>query len=808
MTFFTTKTKIISGYLLSIVLIIILILYIGNKLLILTDVEYRDKKLDEQKRIANSIINKLNIMEITALSLNIGESKEYALYRKNMLEVINATDTLRSFTTDSMQATRLDSVSMLLRRKKRNMHTLLQSIKNSNSDSIYKQHIKEVIEEYDTIEILPKTRRKIITHTQVRTEQQQKNFFKRLSELFSSKKDSTIIKDTIQEEYIDTISWEHNAADTIAAILNDVQKRASQTKLQKTAILSKSLHDLQRNSLELNSKVQELLRKFEQEEENRYLQQKAEKERIRRNSAYTLGVITILAIFIIVIFITIILKDITQSNKYRKELENSKQRAEDLLKTREQLMLTITHDIKAPTAAILGYAELLEKITNEKRQCFYLKNIQNSACHLSQLVNSLLDFHRLDANKAEVQSITFNPKELFDTLAMSYIPAANNKHLEFRYTCDEKLNKLFIGCPLYIRQIVENIVSNALKFTEKGFIEIEIMLQEETVVIRIKDSGCGMPKEEQAKVFKEFTRLKNAQGAEGFGLGLAISQKLVHLLNGKIDFSSEKGIGTTFNVYIPLKKSEEQNKEKKNEDPPTAPPFINILIIDDDRLQLRLTTAMLEGENINITCCENPKELIKYLENNSYNIILTDIQMPGANGFDILKQIRKFPHEYVQSIPVLAVTARGDITQEEAYRNGFCGCLHKPFTQKELIKAIKENSSKGMHFDFSSLTAFSMDDNEAAKEIMHTFISETEKMQKLLNQALENKDMKKATDITHRILPIFKMIKAEKCIPQLEWLETKRNEQKISQESKEKFILIQDELTAIISEAKRKTTVL
>ena len=746
-------------------------------------------------------------MEIAALSLNIGESKEYTLYRKNMREVINATDTLLSFTTDSIQATRLDSVSMLLRRKERNMHTLLQAVRNSNSDSIYKQHIKDIIEEYDSVDINPKTRHKIITHTQVRTEQQQKNFFKRLGELFSSKKDSTIIKDTIQEEYIDTVSWEYNAADTIVAILNDVQKRASQTKQQQTAILSRSLHNLQKNSLELNSKVQELLRKFEEEEENRYLQQKAEKERIRRNSAYTLGIITILAIFIIAIFITIILKDITRSNKYRKELERSKQRAEDLLKTREQLMLTITHDIKAPTASILGYAELLEKITTEERQRFYLKNMQGSAYHLSQLVNSLLDFHRLDADKAEAQNITFNPKELFDTLFMSYIPAANNKQLEFRYTCDKELNNLFIGDPLHIRQIVENIVSNALKFTEKGFIEIETKLQKETVIIRIKDSGCGMPEEEQAKVFKEFTRLKNARGAEGFGLGLAISQKLVHLLNGNIDFSSEKGKGTTFNIYIPLKRLEEQNKEKRSEEAPTAQPLINILIIDDDRLQLRLTKAMLEGENINITCCEKPQELIKYLENSSYDIILTDIQMPEANGFDILKQIRKFPQKYVQNIPVLAVTARGDITQEEACSNGFCGCLHKPFTQKELIKAIKENSTKDIHFDFSSLTAFSMDDNEAAKEIMQTFISETENMQKLLKQALENNDMKKATDITHRILPIFKMINAKKCIPQLEWLETKRNEQKISQESKEKFILIQEELTAIISEAKKKATV-
>lgn len=191
-------------------------------------------------------------------------------------------------------------------------------------------------------------------------------------------------------------------------------------------------------------------------------------------------------------------------------------------------MLTITHDIKAPVGSIIGYTDLLERITTEERQRFYLNNMQSSAKHLLSLVNSLLDYHRLDAHKMDVNKVTFNPHQLFDTIYISFKPMANAKHLLLEYDCGEPLNRLYIGDPFRTRQIVENLLSNALKFTQEGSITLRAALENGQLHFSISDTGCGISEEEQKRIFQEFTRLRNAQGQEGFGLGLAITKNLFY----------------------------------------------------------------------------------------------------------------------------------------------------------------------------------------------------------------------------------------------------------------------------------------
>ena len=795
----STKLKIALGYLLLTILLIAAIGYIYTGMRSLTQTSDHDTMLSQRRRTTNEIINQLNQTEIIGQSLSIGQLAPYATYKEAMQKAAEAVDSLRLQLSDSLQLMRLDTVSALLVEKERNMRNLLYLIRQNDTDALYQQQIEALINEQDSLLNLSHIRRKVVTRTQSYTVQQKpKSFFKRLGEVFApSKKDSTLVNDTIQEEYIDTIAEYYNPADTIVTLLRDVQSRVADTQQQQQRKLDNRIQKLRLNSLELNQKVHQLLATIEAEGQAFLRRQQAQREEIRHHSANIVAGIAITSVLLVIVFLVIISRDITRSNHYRKELEKAKQRAEDLLVAREKLMLTITHDIKAPVGSILGYTDLLERITQEERQRFYLNNMQHSANHLLRLVNSLLDFHRLDADKMEVQAVAFNPKELFDTLAVSYRPMAESKQLELRYECDNRLEGSFHGDPFRIRQITENLLSNALKFTVKGHVSMQVSWQENRLHLIISDTGCGISPEEQAKIFQEFTRLKNAQGAEGFGLGLAITQKLVHLLKGDIHLNSTQGKGSRFEVCLPLERLSSEISTTDKEITITLP-NLRLLLIDDDRLQLQLTAAMLEHPNLSVTCCQHPDEVFKHLQKEPYDLLLTDIQMPAMNGFELLKAVR----QQYKHIPVVALTARNDMEGNQFHSYGFAGYLNKPFTQRELMLLLSE-VCKVPSFDFSSLTAFSMGDAEASAEIMRTFIEETQKKKDKLQRALEEQDMPSATSIAHQLFPLFKMLKAERSLPSLIWLEERRNENRFSDDAGKHILIVLEETERIILEAKK-----
>ena len=795
----STKLKIALGYLLLTILLIAAIGYSYTEMRSLTRTDDYEHILSQRRRTTNEIINQLNRSEIIGQSLSIGQLGQYTSYKEAMQKAGEAVDSLRHQLNDSLQLTRLDTVSSLFREKERNMRNLLYIIRQSDTDALYQQHIEALINEQDSLLNLPYVRRKVVTHTHSYTVRQKpKSFFRRLGEVFvPSKKDSTLVSDTIQAEYIDSIAENYSPADTIATLLKDVQSRVADTQQQQMRKLNNRMQELRLNSLELNHKVHQLLATIEDEDQAMLRRQQAERESIRRHSANIVAGIALISILLAIIFWIIISRDITRSNHYRRELEKAKQRAENLLVAREKLMLTITHDIKAPVGSILGYTDLLERITTEDRQRFYLTNMQSSANHLLRLVNSLLDYHRLDADKMEVNPAPFNPHLLFKETTTSYRPMAEAKHLELHFECDKALDATFIGDPFRIRQITENLLSNALKFTSEGHVSLHVSWKEKALHLMVSDTGCGISSEERTKIFQEFTRLKNAQGEEGFGLGLAITQKLVHLLKGEIHLTSKQGKGSRFEVVLPLEKT--SSIPATGDTTSAAIPSLRLLLIDDDRLQLQLTVAMLEAPNLSVTCCTHPDEVFKHLQESYFDLLLTDIQMPAMNGFDLLKAIRQTDKE----IPVIALTARSDMDDAHFRTYGFAGCLHKPFTQKELLEVIAKTCPPTTSFDFTSLTAFSMDDPEAANEIMRTFIEETQKKRETLTKALNEKDMPSATAIAHQLLPLFRMLKAGRCINELLWLEERRTETDFPSEAEEKIRKVLVETGRIIEAAKK-----
>lgn len=808
---FSTSFKIVIGYILLVGLLIGAFTYTMQQMNLLTTPTSLRDQLDHRRHITHRIISQLYDAESIGQTLRTGKLNEYYHYLKAMKEVNASIDTLETILTDTLQQARLDTVRTLLQNKQWNMYAVLEAMRNTPTDQIYQEQLDSLIAQQDSLLSTPHIRRKVITHHNSYTiHHKKKGFFKRLADVFApGKEDSTQVSNVIQEEYTDTLDEVYSPIDTISSMITGIQHKVFQTRQKETEMLNTRISSLRVIGSGLSQRVNQLLENIEHDEQEAARTKLMQEEEIRKEAAETMAKIAIAAFVLVLVFSIVIARDITRNNHYRRELEKAKSYAENLLVAREKLMLTITHDIKAPAGSIIGYIDLLIRLVNDRRQQFYLSNMKSSAQHLLALVTSLLDYHRLEAGKMDLHPVAFNPHELLTDIYNSFLPLAEKKQLQLDFK--EKLPEALTleGDPFRIRQIVENLLSNALKFTAAGGITLQAEYHGNQFVFSVSDTGCGMTASEQERIFKEFTRLSSAQGQEGFGLGLSITRKLVELLLGRIDIESAPGKGSTFKVSMPLPSISPKPAPGSKEPAITLPKIhLRIAIIDDDRIQMHLTEAMLhnaaeevKGFKVETVCCEQPEELIEQLKNRTFDLVFTDIQMPAMNGFELLHHLRNQDFAQAQSIPIIAITARGDMNENDFLQKGFAGMLQKPFNQSELKKVVKnalthltvsdnipdtspvqkEAHETSPHTDqpynFSPLTAFSEDDPEAAKEILRTFAQETQKNMEKLQAAISNKDMEALCATAHKMLPTFLMIEAQKAIPLLKWLEQQRGTQ-------------------------------
>lgn len=816
---FSTSFKIVIGYILLVGLLIGAFTYTMQQMNLLTTPTSLRDQLDHRRHITHRIISQLYDAESIGQTLRTGKLNEYYHYLKAMKEVNASIDTLETILTDTLQQARLDTVRTLLQNKQWNMYAVLEAMRNTPTDQIYQEQLDSLIAQQDSLLSTPHIRRKVITHHNSYTiHHKKKGFFKRLADVFApGKEDSTQVSNVIQEEYTDTLDEVYSPIDTISSMITGIQHKVFQTRQKETEMLNTRISSLRVIGSGLSQRVNQLLENIEHDEQEAARTKLMQEEEIRKEAAETMAKIAIAAFVLVLVFSIVIARDITRNNHYRRELEKAKSYAENLLVAREKLMLTITHDIKAPAGSIIGYIDLLIRLVNDRRQQFYLSNMKSSAQHLLALVTSLLDYHRLEAGKMDLHPVAFNPHELLTDIYNSFLPLAEKKQLQLDFK--EKLPEALTleGDPFRIRQIVENLLSNALKFTAAGGITLQAEYHGNQFVFSVSDTGCGMTASEQERIFKEFTRLSSAQGQEGFGLGLSITRKLVELLLGRIDIESTPGKGSTFKVSMPLPSISPKPAPGSKEPSITLPKIhLRIAIIDDDRIQMHLTEAMLhnaaeevKGFKVETVCCEQPEELIEQLKNRTFDLVFTDIQMPAMNGFELLHHLRNQNFAQAQSIPVIAITARGDMNENDFQQKGFAGMLQKPFNQSELKKVVKNALNhltvsdnipdtlpvqKDTHetsphtdqpYNFSPLTAFSEDDPEAAKEILRTFAQETQKNMEKLQTAISNKDMEALCATAHKMLPTFLMIEAQKAIPLLKWLEQQRGTQSYTPEAEQ-----------------------
>ena len=699
---------------------------------------------------------------------------------------------------------------------------MLRVLSEANDSLLSASEIEEIISEQDSVITQQRVQHRVITkRDSLITTPKKKGFFKRLAEVFSpSKQDSAVLVNTSLEVATDTILQPTTSKDSLQ---QKIRMATEEKRLQRRKTIRRTSTKYQRMNTQLTARMDSLIKQYEEEMTLRARQDAELQQEVRMRSARIIGGIAVGAVLLSAFFLILIMRDISRSNRYRQQLEVANKRAEDLLIAREKLMLAITHDFKAPLGSIMGYTELLSRLTEDERQRFYLDNMKSSSEHLLKLVSDLLDFHRLDLNKAEVNRVTFNPSQLFDEIYVSFEPLTAAKGLALQCHVAPELNGGYISDPLRLRQIVNNLLSNAVKFTQKGEISLTAGYDSSKLTIAIADTGKGMASEDRERIFQEFTRLSGAQGEEGFGLGLSIVKKLVTLLEGTIDVQSTLGEGSCFTVVLPLypvgkslTESESPESESSENESPYAPKqsaaippmkVIRVLLIDDDKIQLNLTAAMLKQHGIDAVCCEQLEQLIEQLRSSVFDVLLTDIQMPAINGFDLVKLLRASNIPQAKTIPVIAVTARSEMDKAALHEHGFAGCLHKPFTVKELLLTVNEGQlsadeahiTEDMQLNVNALTSFSEDDPEATHSIIQTFIEETQKSADRMAQALNAKEVDEIAAIAHKLLPLFTLIGAGNAVILLSWLEARRGED-FSTEINEKVESILQEIQKILKE--------
>ena len=743
------RTKIVVGYVLIALIGLTAMIYVWRQTGALLEPDHSQQELRRRRRLVNQTLYHLYEAETYGQMLVAGYASYENRYKRELRLVRECIDSLRMRADDESQQMRLDTIVRLIAGKEQGIKALDRNLRSAGTATLLSENIQRMIPMLDSLSqptIEPDT---ILVRDTVRVAPKKKrNFFRRFGDLFSPpKNDSQVVVKT--RVRIDAPPRQMSLGDTIAVVLQDLEQRVTSERL---ALYDKAWREglrLQRNNQQINQRIYRLIIDFE-EEETAYLWERMQaREQVRRSSLVILGSVAAGSLLVMLLFVGILWRDVNRSNRYKRQLEAANRHNEALLEAREKLMLTITHDIKAPLGSIMGYIDLLTRLDLGKRGALYLDHMKSSADHLLELVTDLLDFYKLDSNKVAVNRIAFSPADLFTAVCTGFEPVAAAKGIELRCTLAAELSGQVAGDPSRVRQIAENLLSNAIKFTDRGFVAFDAWLEEGRLLFRVSDTGRGIGPEERERIFQEFVRLPSAGGVSGVGLGLSIVDRLVKLLGGTIELESEPGAGSRFLVAVPVGEAEDDASEKEAAAVMCSGRVcmeggrpLRCLLVDDDPLQLEMTAVLCRELGIETESCPFPEYAEKLVQESAFDLVFTDIQMPGVDGFEVLRRIRAVRAE----LPVVAVSARSD--DESAYvERGFAAVLRKPFARAELVAVLRrvvpeagvapeeclpeEDAVRG----FEALTAFARDDAEAAREIIRTFVAENEAHAETLRRA-------------------------------------------------------------------------
>ena len=564
------------------------------------------------------------------------------------------------------------------------------------------------------------------------------------------------------------------------SLLNKINEDTEESKSQ----INEKMQKLWQNDVQISRKLDDLLHNFEEEVLANSQKLSLERKQIFENSKNLLMIAFLVALGIIVISSIVIINDFVNSQRYRRRLEAANRKSNNLLKNREQLISMVSHDLRTPLSSIVGYSELLSKQNISEKGQNYLSHIKYSSEYISKLVDELLDYTRIEAGKITIEKVPFNTTEIIDEVANNVKSAYKTKDINLSLSFSETVNNLNFSSDAYrIKQILYNLISNAFKFTEHGTVHIQADARqlngdEYEIGIAVTDTGIGIKKEQQQHIFDEFTQANDeiSKRYGGSGLGLHISQKLAHLLRGKIYLESYENKGSTFTLRFLAEKVVERTKTTQIITNDKNPNLITIIVIDDDLSILSLIEELLKQKHINAITFNNGKEAFEQMENFNFDLVITDIQLPEMNGFHF---VTLFNEQYKNNpLPVLAITGRRDVPESFYMKSGFSGILPKPFTPEQFYQKLKiffpkldtevehkpimvSNNIVGGYTP-EILESFMGDDREGIIGIYEHFLKESSENIQTLKLLADRQDYKGIKAIAHKMTTMFAQINAKR----------------------------------------------
>lgn len=684
--------------------------------------ELGNKKIDELRKEINNIniqMIKFSLLGETILEWNDKDIEHYHARRMAM-------DSMLCRFKATYPAERIDSVRSLLEDKERQMFQIVRLM--DEQQSINKKIANQI---------------PVIVQKSVQ-EQSKKPKRKGFLGIFGKKKEVTPAVST--------------------TILHSVNRNVISEQKVQDRQLSEQADSLAARNAELNRQLQELICQIEEKVQTELQSRENEIVAMREKSFMQVGGLMGFVLLLLLISYIIIHRDAKSIKQYKhkttdliRQLEQSVQRNEALITSRKKAVHTITHELRTPLTAITGYAGLIRKEQCEDKSGQYIQNILQSSDRMRDMLNTLLDFFRLDNGKEQPRLSPCRISAITHTLETEFMPVAVNKGLSLSVKTGH--DAIVLTDKERIIQIGNNLLSNAVKFTEEGGVSLITEYDNGVLTLVVEDTGTGMTEEEQKQAFGAFERLSNAAAKEGFGLGLAIMRNIVSMLGGTIRLDSKKGKGSRFTVEISMQEAEEQLGYTSNTPVYHNNKFHDVVAIDNDEVLLLMLKEMYSQEGIAHVGRTQQFQQFETVYIGHIQVCQQQAVFFLAYHFHQCRSIGASVAVNSPTIPVVVATASGSCNKGELLAKGFAGCLFKPFSISELMEVSDRCAIKATPDgkpDFSALLSYG---NEAV--MLEKLITETEKEMQAVRDAAKEKDLQKLDSLIHHLRSSWEVLRAD-----------------------------------------------
>lgn len=786
MNYRTLRLKIITGYAILAIVLVFAAQMVYDSTRSLTDLNNASERLMERRNIVDSLVYSMLDAANAERSVMMGDTRQWQRFSTSLSESQRKAMQLKQLVSDSIKAMRMDTLASLLAAKRDNAMMVLNILADASGDAVYARKVHDLQSGRDSVVIHPNE----ITNASNRETvynivSTRRGFFRRLSDAFRRQRSDTIAT-TMQSGRTDSTAMAQgiNIADSVAEALADIHHEIKRADTRRQDAIDNRTRSLRLVSIQLAWRTGQMLEDIQSDEHNAMQRAINADMAARRATMMKIAMLALLAIGAAIVLIVYTLRDIRRQRRDHERIVEAKNETERIMQQRQRLLLTITHDIKAPVASISGFIALLREWVNQPKPVAYLDSIRSSAEHLLQLVGALLDYHQLESGKATTHAVSFNPAQLVSDCATQARPVANKKNLEVVCSLRPGADRMCQADAFRIRQIMNNLIGNAVKYTDRGTITVSAALNGSQLTMSVADTGSGMTESEQQRIFNAFTRLPDAQGKEGVGLGLSITREAVNMLGGTIRVVSQKGKGSKFTVTLPVTVDTVQSAQPTTIADNPAPDMacikssshpIKVVIVDDDRLQLQLLGEMMARmENIclDIHVTSSADEAIAMIGLLRPQLVFTDIEMPQMSGREMLRRIDR------NGIKTVAITAHDQSIYTELRAEGFDACLFKPFNVQTLAATLCQltgiapsvsiptaSASDARQYTtlFAPLLVFAEGDAEAEQQIIADTRQSIADYLSMLNDPNDTASIAKAA---HKAMPLLKMLMPDN----VEWL--------------------------------------